>query len=147
MHSPTSSQVLQLLLQKSPGLEANPVVFQAIQTFFQDTALIDTHLADLRLLLKGNCLFRVQICRGSTLYECALDLIDNHPECLGARGMLRYYRTPEQFQWQDCEKAETELGNALTLDTYAWQPDSFTLFNDAAQEQCELVCILAFDSQ
>jgi hypothetical protein len=76
-----------------------------------------------------------------SLRGCALALIDDYPECTAARGMLRYYETPAEMPWTDCEAAEIVLGDALTLDVYDWKPDAFTLFS-SSDKTCALTAIL-----
>lgn len=138
-------KAIRLIADKLPSLAGNTGVYDSLLRFFDDTALINTDLGDLQAFLRGECLYRVIKTNGKTLYECALDLVDNHPECTSARGMLRYYEAGPEFWWGECEQAETVLGNALTLDIYDWSPDSFTLFNDVPKGHRRLVAILAFD--
>lgn len=133
-----------LIAQRLPGLAANASVFEALLRYFGDTPAIPTDLSDLKEFLAGDSLYRVIRVTGESLRECAITLVDQHPECTGARGMLRYYEAGPDFLWAECEAAETLLGDALTLDVYEWQPDSFTLFTVPSPGARALVAILAF---
>ena len=75
--------------------------------------------------------------------KCAYALVDNFPECLAARGMLRYYRVPGAMFWQDVEKAENIIANSLTMDVYGWNPDAFTGFEKSGNDKFELTAILS----
>jgi len=139
------AQAERIIAQKLPGLQSNQPVYDALLRFFGDGALIATDLSDLDSFLRPDSLYRAIRVQGNTLQACALALLDNYPECTSARGMLRCYEVGPDFWWGECEVAETELGNALTLDIYDWSPDSFTLFNDAPKGTRALIVILAFE--
>jgi hypothetical protein len=139
------AQAIERIAKLLPSLQGNQPVYEALLRFFDDDALIAADLADLDTFLQGECLYRVIRTAGPTLRACAIDLVDNHPESTAAKGMLRLYETSERFSWNDCEAAENIVGNALTLDIYAWSPDGFTLRNDGAPGPCALLAIIAFD--
>ena len=137
-------QAERLIAQRLPGLAQNALVYEALLRYFGDAPAIPTDLSDLKQFLAGDSLYRVIRVSAPSLRDCAIALVDQHPECTGARGMLRYYEAGPDFLWAECEAAETLLGDALTLDVYEWEPDSFTLFSVPESGARSLIAILAF---
>ena len=88
--------------------------------------------------------------KGESYKDCVYQLVDNYPESMEALGMLRYYKAPAgPVRWEEVEAAEIAIGKELTMATYGWMPDAWTLFEKGPQGdeggEHELVAILAFD--
>jgi hypothetical protein len=127
LYSDKISKAQDLIAKTRPELVENRLVYEAILQFYSDNALIETHIADLKELLKHKT---IKTCKtnANTFKECVYNLLDEFPELTTAKGMLRYYEAAPNFKWQECENAEIAIGDALTLDIYGWQPDFWTLF-------------------
>lgn len=127
MFSDKISQAQDLIAKMRPELAENRDVYEAILQFYSDSALTPTSLLDLMALLKNE---KIIVCKASakTFKECVHNLLDEFPELTTAKGMLRYYEAVPNFDWRQCENAELAIGEALTQDTYGWQPDFWTLF-------------------
>ncbi len=132
-----------IIRERSPFLQEDSVVFQELVHFFDEKSQVISSLQDLREFLLPRRLYKVIKVQGENLMRCAYALIDNHPECLNALGMLRYYRSPGKIPWQELEKAENVISNSLTMDLYGWAPDAFTAFENTGDERYELTAILA----
>jgi hypothetical protein len=140
LYSDKISQAQAIVAKNRPELAENRPVYEAILQFYSDNALIETSIEDLSELLK-NKKIEVYKTEAKTFKECVFNLQDEFPEFASAKGMLRYYETPPNFDWQECEKAEIALGEALTQDVYGWEPDFWTVFEkDFAEAEC--VCKL-----
>ena len=137
------ASVEQLISECSPLLEKDSVVFQELLTYFNGDAKIAPDLHDLREFLVPHRLYKVVKIVETSFMKCAYALVDNFPECLAARGMLRYYRVPGAMFWQDVEKAENIIANSLTMDVYGWNPDAFTGFEKSGSDKFELTAILS----
>jgi len=105
--------------------------------------LIETNIADLKELLHHKTI-KIHKTSAETFKECVYNLLDSFPELTSAKGILRFYEATPNFDWQECEKAEIVLGDALARDIYSWQPDFWTLFeNKNLKEACRLTVIVA----
>jgi hypothetical protein len=122
-----------IISKACPELVENRVVYEAILSFYSDDALMETQTADLSELLSGK---RVEAYKASaeSFEKCMSNLLGEHPEFFEARGMLRYYETSPDFNWQECEKAEIAFGNAMNYGNYGWKPDSWTVFKTSEKE-------------
>lgn len=128
----------------SPLMDETSEIFRELATFFGGKAKIEVHQGDLPKFLGHKRLYRVIKLKGDSYKDCVYQLVDDHPESMDALGMLRYYKSPAgRIQWEEIEKAETAMGNELTVNAYGWMPDAWTVFDGS--EQHELVAILAFD--
>ena len=136
-------KVVAIIRDCAPALVDNLPVFQELMTFFGKEALIAPDLRDLRDFLESGRRVQVVKISETSLMKCAYALVDNFPECLAARGMLRYYRVPGAMFWQDVEKAENIIANSLTMDVYGWNPDAFTGFEKSGSDKFELTAILS----
>jgi hypothetical protein len=143
LYSDKISLAQDLIAKTCPKLMENRDVYEAILQFYSDGALIETNITDLRELLKHKSI-ELKKTSAETFKECVHNLLDSFPEFTSAKGMLRYYETMPGFDWQECEKAEIALGDALTQDIYGWQPDFWTLFEKKDLETvCKLTVIIA----
>jgi hypothetical protein len=143
LYSDKISKAQDLIAEIWPGLAENRIVYEAILHLYSDGALIETNLADLRELLEHKTI-KIHKTSAKTFKECVYNLLDSFPELTSAKGMLRCYEAKPDFDWQECEKAEIALGNALTQDIYGWQPDFWTLFeNENLKMACKLTVIVA----
>ena len=115
-------------------------VSEAILRFYSDGALIETSKADLKELLLHKEI-KVYKTSAKNFEECVYNLLDNYPVST-AKGMLRYYEAGN-FEWQECEKAEIAIGNALTQDIYGWQPDAWTVIRVPDTDKVTLTAIVA----
>jgi len=141
LYSDKISQAQDLLAKNRPELMENRAVYEAILQFYSDNALIGTSLLDLMELLK-NKKIEARKTSAKTFKECIYNLLDEFPELTAAKGMIRYYEAPKNFDWQECEKAEIVFGEALTQDIYGWKPDFWTLFTKET-DICELTVVFA----
>lgn len=116
-----------IIAKHNEQLTENRNVYEAILQFYSDNALIETSIFDLKALLKNKTI-KVYKTSANTFKDCVYNLLDNHSELTAAKGMLRYYEAPENFNWIECEKAEIAFGDALTQDIYGFEPDFFTVF-------------------
>ncbi len=146
LYSDKISQAQELVAEACPKLVENRIVYEAILQFYSDNALIKTDIRDLIELLK-NKTFEVRKTSAKTFKECVYNLLDEFPELTAAKGMLRYYESTPNFDWQECEKAEIAFGDALTQDVYGWQPDFWTLFEKESNEAdaCKLTVVAAME--
>jgi hypothetical protein len=137
------SQAQDLIAKKRPELAENRPVYEAILQFYSDNASIETHIADLKELLRHKT---IKICKtnAKTFKDCVYNLLDEFPEFTTAKGMLRYYETAPNFDWRECENAEIAIGDALIQDIYGWQPDFWTLFEKESLETTSLTIIAAY---
>jgi hypothetical protein len=143
LYSDKISKAQDLIAEIRPELADDRVVYEAILHFYSDSALIETNIADLKELLKHKTI-EIRKTSAETFKECVCNLLDSFPEFTSAKGMLRWYEAMPNFDWQECEKAEIALGDALTQDIYGWQPDFWTLFEKKDLEMaCELTMIIA----
>jgi len=143
LYSDKISKAQDLIAEMQPKLAENRVVYECILQLYSDGALIETNLADLKDLLMHKTI-KTHITRAESFKECVYNLLDSHPELTASKGMLRFYEAKPNFDWQECEKAEIALGEALTKDTYGWQPDFWTLFeNKNLKKACKLTIIVA----
>lgn len=144
LYSDKISQAQELVAKVCPELAENRPVYEAILQFYSDNALIETDICDLRELLKSKTI-EVHKTSAKTFKECVYNLLDEFPELTSAKGMLRYYETPPNFDWQECENAEIAFGEALTQDIYGWQPDFWTLFEKEPKgaDACRLTVVAA----
>lgn len=138
------SEAEALIRARSPFLDRESAVFVELLRFFGKGAGIATDLKDLREFLAPKRLYKVVRVSGTSFMKCAYALVDDHPECLGALGMLRYYVSPGKIYWQDVEKAENVISDALVTDCYEWTPDAFTAFEDSSAEGFSLTAVVAF---
>ncbi len=134
----------------SPLMDENSEIFHELTIFFGGAAKIEVHAGDLPKFLGRKRLYRIIRLKGESYKDCVYQLVDDHPESMEALGMLRYYVAPTgQIKWEDIEKAETAMGNELTVNAYGWMPDAWTVFEkNASQEDAdthEMVALLAFD--
>lgn len=137
-------QKIELVIrERSPFLKSDSAVFVELLKFFGSEARIATDLKDLKEFLSPRRLYKVVKIVENSWMKCAYSLVDNHPECLSSLGMLRYYSSPGKIFWQDVEKAENIVANALTGDSYGWTPDAFTVFENSASENFSLTAIVA----
>ncbi|MCL2284437.1 MAG: hypothetical protein FWC26_14065 [Fibromonadales bacterium] len=141
MYSDKISQAQDLLAKTRPELAENRPVYEAILQFYSDGALIETGIYDLAQLLKSK---KIEVLKTSagTFKECVYNLLDEFPELTAAKGMLRYYEAPKNFDWKECENAEIIFGEALTQDVYGWQPDFWTLF-EKENDVCGLTVVFS----
>jgi len=143
LYSDKISKAQDLIAEIQPKLVESRAVYEAILHLYSDGALIETNLADLRELLKHKSI-EIRETSAETFKECVYNLLDSFPELTSAKGMLRYYEAAPDFDWQECEKAEIAIGDALTQDTYGWQPDFWTLFEKKDLEMaCRLTVLVA----
>jgi len=129
-----------MIAESRPELAENREVYEAILQFYSDNALIETNTADLKEFLKNKNI-KVYKTNAKTFKDCVYILLDEFPEITSAKGILRYYESESQFNWQECEKAEIAFGEALTQDVYGWQPDFWTGFETDIEECCQLVVV------
>jgi hypothetical protein len=127
MRADKISEAQSMIERQSPELAENRLAYEAILRFYSDDALIETSTLDLKELLAHKKIEVYKI-SGESFEECVYNLLDNYPVA-SAKGMLRYYEAGD-FEWLECEKAEIAIGDALTQDTYGWQPDSWTVFKN-----------------
>jgi len=143
LYSDKISKAQDLIAEIQPELVEDRAVYETILQLYSDGALIETNLADLRELLKHKTI-KIHKTSAETFKECVYNLLDSFPELTSAKGMLRCYEATPNFDWQECEKAEIALGDALTQDIYGWQPDFWTLFeNKDLETACGLTVIVA----
>jgi len=143
LYSDKISQAQDLIAEMQPKLAENRVIYEGILQLYSDGALIETNIADLKDLL-GHKTIKIHVTRAETFKECVYNLLDSFPELTSAKGMLRCYEAKPNFDWQECEKAEIALGEALARDVYNWQPDFWTLFeNKNLKKACKLTIIVA----
>jgi len=143
LYSDKISKAQDLIAEIWPGLTENRPVYETILRLYSDGALIETNLADLKELLEHKTL-KIHKINAETFKECVHNLLDSFPELTSAKGILRFYEVAPDFDWQECEKAEIALGEALTKDIYGWQPDFWTLFeNKDLEKVCRLTVIVA----
>ena len=143
MYSDKISKAQDLIAEIQPKLTENRPVYETILQLYSDGALIETNLADLKELLKHKTII-IHKTSAETFKECVYNLLDSFPELTSAKGMLRCYEAAPDFDWQECERAEIALGDALTQDIYGWQPDFWTLFEKKDLEMaCGLTVIVA----
>jgi hypothetical protein len=121
------SEAQDIIARLRPELVENRLVYEAILSFYSDNALVETQIADLKELLKCKAI-EVRKASAKSFKECVNNLLDSCPELTSAKGMLRYYEATPDFDWQECEKAEIAFGDALTMDSYGWKPDFWTVF-------------------
>ncbi|MDR3000733.1 MAG: hypothetical protein LBU89_05660 [Fibromonadaceae bacterium] len=143
MFSDKISQAQDLIAKLRPELAENRQVYEAILQFYSDNALTPTSLLDLKQLLKNK---KIEVYKTSakTFKECVYNLLDEFPELTSAKGMLRYYEAFD-FDWRECEDAETAFGEALIQDIYGWQPDFWTLFKKESKESVrKLTVVVAY---
>lgn len=114
-----------LVNHADPLLLANPNIQQFLKLMCGNILSRSLDIKDLEQIFKIDHLFRILQTSGSSMRNCALDLVDNHPEFSSSQGMIRCYEVPPSFQWLDCEQAENAIGDALVMDTYKWTPDCF----------------------
>ena len=133
----------QIIRERSPLLKSDSAVFCELVNFFRDDARIATDVRDLREFLSPRRLYKVVKVSENSWMKCAYSLIDRYPECLDAFGMLRYYSSPGKIFWQDVEKSENIVANALTASSYGWAPDAFTVFENPRDENFSLTVIAA----
>lgn len=138
------SEAEELIRARSPFLDRESAVFVELLRFFGSEARIATNLCDLREFLAPKRLYKVVRVSATSFMKCAYALVDDHPECLGALGMLRYYVSPGKIYWQDIEKAENVLSDAFVTDAYDWTPDAFTVFEDPNVQDFSMTAIVAF---
>jgi hypothetical protein len=137
-------QAQELITSTRPELVENRPVYEAILQLYSDNALIETNIADLKEFLKHEKI-EVRKTNAETFKECILNMLESFPELIASKGMLRYYETSPNFDWQACEKAEIIFGDALIQDAYGWQPDFWTVFEKEGLETiCGLTVIAAF---
>ena len=143
MYSDKISKAQDLIAEILPGLAENRPVYESILQLYSDGALIETNIADLKELLHHKTI-KIHKTSAETFKECVYNLLDSFPELTSAKGILRFYEATPNFDWQECEKAEIVLGDALARDIYSWQPDFWTLFeNKNLKEACRLTVIVA----
>ena len=143
MYSDKISKAQDLIAEIWPGLVENRPIYEFILSLYSDGALIETNVEDLRELLAHKTL-KIHKTSAKTFKECVYNLLDSFPELTSAKGMLRCYEAAPDFDWQECEKAEIAIGDALTNDIYGWQPDFWTLFEKKDLEMaCRLTVIVA----
>lgn len=133
----------QIIRERSPLLKSDSVVFCELVNFFGSDARIATDVRDLREFLSPKRLYKVVKVSENSWMKCAYSLIDRYPECLDALGMLRYYSSPGKIFWQDVEKSENIVANALTSASYGWAPDAFTVFGNSQDGNFALTAIVA----
>jgi len=142
LYSDKISKAQDLIAEMQPKLAENRPVYETILQLYSDGALIETNLADLKELLKHKTI-EIHKTSAETFKECVYNLLDSFPELTSSKGMLRCYEAMPNFDWQECEKAEIALGEALTQDIYGWQPDFWTLFEKKDLEAaCGLTIIV-----
>lgn len=135
----------------SPLMDETSEIFRELAIFFGGPSKVEVHRGDLPKFLGHKRLYRVIRLKGESYKDCVYQLVDDHPESMEALGMLRYYKAPAgRIQWEEIEKAETAMGNELTVNAYGWMPDAWTVFEKNADQtddanSHELVAILAFD--
>lgn len=145
------ANVAEQIKKLSPLMDETSEIFRELSIFFGGSAKIDVHQSDLAKFLGRKRLYRVIRLQGESYKDCVYQLVDDHPESMEALGMLRYYKAPAgRIKWEEIEKAETAIGNELTVNAYGWTPDSWTVFEKDAEQtgdanSHELVAILAFD--
>lgn len=137
------SNIEQVIRERSPLLKSDSVVFCELLNFFRSEARIATDERDLREFLSPKRLYKVVKVSESSWMKCAYSFIERYPECLEALGMLRYYSSHGKIFWQDVEKSENIVANALTATSYGWAPDAFTVFEDSQEEGFSLTAIVA----
>jgi len=143
LYSDKISKAQDMIAEIRPGLTENRPIYETILHIYSDGALIETNLADLKELLAHKTL-KIHKTNGKTFKECVNNLLDSFPELTSAKGILRYYEVAPDFDWQECEKAEIMLGDALTQGVYGWEPDFWTLFeNKDLETACRLTMIIA----
>ncbi len=143
LYSDKISKAQDLIAEIWPGLTENRPIYETILHVYSDGALIETNLADLKELLAHKTL-KIHKTNGKTFKECVNNLLDSFPELTSAKGILRYYEVAPNFDWQECEKAEIMLGDALNQGIYGWEPDFWTLFeNKDLEAACRLTMIIA----
>lgn len=135
--------VEQIIRERSPLLKCDSAVFCELVNFFRGDARIATDVRDLREFLSPRRLYKVVRTIENSWMKCAYSFIDRYPECLDALGMLRYYSSPGKIFWQDVEKSENIVANALTAGSYGWAPDAFTVFENSRDENFSLTAIVA----
>lgn len=133
----------QIIRERSPFLKRDSVVFVELLNFFGNDARMTTDVRDLREFLSPKRLYKVVRVSESSWMKCAYSFIDRYPECLESIGMLRYYSSPGKIFWQDVEKSENIVANALTAGSYGWSPDAFTVFENPQNENFSLTAIVA----
>ena len=148
----------------SPLMEESSEIFRELSVFFGGKSKIEVHRGDLPKFLGIKRLYRVIRLKGASYKDCVYQLVDDHPEAMEAMGMLRYYKAPAgPVKWEEIEKAETAMGNELTMNAYGWTPDAWTVFesvpgteespaadstdNVEKAANHELVAILAFSME
>ena len=140
-----------LIKKYSPLMDETSEIFRELAIFFGGSSKIEVHAGDLPKFLGHKRLYRVIKLKGESYKDCVYQLVDDHPESMEALGMLRYYKAPAgRIKWEEIEKAETAMGNELTVNAYGWMPDAWTVFEKSADQtddanSHELVAILAFD--
>jgi len=143
LYSDKISKAQDLIAEVWPGLVENRPIYETILHLYSDGALLETNIEDLRELLTHKTL-KIHKTNGETFKECVHNLLDSFPELTSAKGILRYYEVAPDFDWQECEKAEIMLGDALTQGIYGWEPDFWTLFeNKDLKTACGLTMIVA----
>jgi len=143
LYSDKISKAQDLIAEIQPKLAENRLVYETILQLYSDGALIETNLADLKDLLMHK-IIKIHKTSAETFKECVYNLLDSFPELTSAKGILRFYEAKPDFDWQECEKAEIALGDALARDVYNWQPDFWTLFeNKSLKKACKLTVIVA----
>ena len=143
LYSDKISKAQDMIAEIRPGLTENRPIYETILHIYSDGALIETNLADLKELLAHKTL-KIHKTNGKTFKECVNNLLDSFPELTSAKGILRYYEVAPDFDWQECEKAEIMLGDALNQGVYGWEPDFWTLFeNKDLETACRLTMIIA----
>ncbi|MCF0225718.1 MAG: hypothetical protein HUK20_15740 [Fibrobacter sp.] len=130
-------------------MDENSEIFRELIVFFSDAAKIPMMTADLQKFLGRKRLYRIIRLTGQSFKDCVYQLVDDFPEAMESAGMLRYYKSPTaKIQWEEIEKAETALGNELSMNAYDWAPDAWTAFAPAEtsseSKQYELVALIAF---
>lgn len=143
------SNIEELIKSLSPFMDENSEIFKELSIFFGEGSKVIVDKSDLSKFLGRKRLYRVIRLQGDSYKECVYQLVDDHPEAMEALGMLRYYKAPTgKIRWEDIEKAETAMGNELTMNAYGWAPDAWTAFegNDTEKDgKHQMVAILAFD--
>ncbi|GHV10753.1 hypothetical protein AGMMS49938_00320 [Fibrobacterales bacterium] len=140
------SQAQDLIAKYRPELLENRPVYEAILQFYSGHSLIETQILDLTYLLKNS---KIELLKagGESFKECVYNLLDEYPEITTAKGMLRFYECPLDFDWRECEKSEIVLGDALTQDIYGWKPDFWTVFSVerfSAENKFSIFALCAF---
>ncbi len=137
------ANIEQVIRERSPLLKSDSAVFCELTNFFRDDARIATDERDLREFLLPKRLYKVVKVSENSWMKCAYSFIDRYPECLESLGMLRYYSSSGKIFWQDVEKSENIVANALTATSYGWAPDAFTVFENPQGEKFSLTAIVA----